>query len=291
MKRALTILLMFTIILSANVRVSNVEVLNLGDNLMDPVFSDDGNFLLYTSLDGGNYLNLNTKKSTNFAIAAYDYSMDKSGNIRYRIDTFIDKRKVNSVKIYNSNSKQTEILIDKQRLDIIPSIKDHGIYYVQNEAVNALHKKASSVSRPVVMSYNNSLLLYSYGTSKIMTPSGDMYYLWPSVSPNDAMIAYTDMKDLVVTDFNSDILFTIKEARSPKWSPDGKYIVFMRDLDDGHTFTSSDLFVVRVADQEVFQLTETDNRMEMYPSWSPDGKKIVCEDAQNDEILILTLEK
>ena len=291
MKRILTVFLLLTAMLWAQVSVSSIETLKPGENLMDPVFSDDGKFLLYTSLDGGQYMDLNTEKSTNFAIAAYDYSMDIDGNIRYRIDTFVDKRKVNSVKIYNKNSKNTDVLVDKQRLDIIPSIKDHGIYYVQNETINGLHKMASSVSKPVVMSYNNSLILYSYGTSKIMTPSGDMYYLWPSVSPNDDMIAYTDMKDLVVTDLNGNILFTIDEARAPKWSPDGEYIVFMRDYDDGHTFTSSELFIVRVSNQEVFQLTNTENRLEMYPSWSPDGNKIACEDAKNDEILILTLEK
>lgn len=65
----------------------------------------------------------------------------------------------------------------------------------------------------------------------------------------------------------------------------------MRDLDDGHTFISSDIFVVRVEDRQVFQLTNTDDRMEMYPSWSADGNKITCEDAQNDVLLILTLEK
>jgi len=28
----------------------------------------------------------------------------------------------------------------------------------------------------------------------------------------------------------------------------------------------------------------------MSPSWSPDGKQIVCEDVENDEFILLTLD-
>ena len=282
---------MFTVILSASVRVSNVEVLDLGDNLMDPVFSDNGEYLLYTSLEGGNYLNLKTGEITNFADGAYDYSMDLNGDIRFRVDTFVDKKKVNSVKLYHSKNKTTEILLDKKRLDIVPKVKDHGVYYVEKQLVKSTHKLAKPASKPVVMSYDGSLLLYSYGTAKIMKPSGDNYYLWPSVSPNNDMIAYVDMHDLIVCDMNGSILFTIEEARAPEWSPDGDYIVFMRDFDDGHVYTESELFLVKVSDQEVTQLTKSSDRIEMYPSWSPDGKKIACEDVKNNTLLILTLEK
>ncbi len=39
----------------------------------------------------------------------------------------------------------------------------------------------------------------------------------------------------------------------------------------------------------VYRLTNTEDRIEMFPSWSPDGTQIVCEDAMNDEFLLLTL--
>jgi Tol biopolymer transport system component len=124
-----------------------------------------------------------------------------------------------------------------------------------------------------------------------MRPAGEeKFYIWPSVSPNNDKLCFVDINDLFVSDLNGNIEFKIKEARAPKWSPDGKWIAFMRDSDDGHVFTSSEIYLLRVADQEVFQLTNSEDRIEMFPSWSPDGTQIICEDAANDEFILLTLE-
>ena len=291
MKRSALILMLFAVVLSAQVRVSDMKVLDLGDHVMNAVFSDDGNYLLFSSLDGVKYYDLDNKTSELFASAAYDYKMDIDGNIRYRVDSFEDQLKVNSVKVFNMGSKETNIILDKKRLDVIPAVTDHGVYYVEKDVVKTDVKLAKPVSKPIVMPYSDGLLLYSYGTTKVLRPAGEeKFYIWPSISPDNTMISFVDIHDLYVTDLNGSVKFIVNEARAPKWSPDGNWIAFMRDSDDGHTFVSSDIYVVRVSDQKVYKLTNTDDRIEMNPSWSPDGKKIVCEDAQNDEILILTLD-
>lgn len=291
MKKIAVFLMLFATLLSAQVLVKETQVLDLGTNTILPVFSDDGQYLLFNSLKGGSYYKLSDKKTTVFAASAYDYRMDTEGVIRYRVDSFVDKLHVNSVKVFDSKTNNTEIIIDKERLDIVPKVTSHGIYYIEKDILKTNNALSKAVSKPVVFSYDRSLILYTYGTAKTMKPAGeDKFYVWPAVSPDNKMISFVDINDLYVCDLNGDILFKIDEARAPKWSPDSKWIAFMRDSDDGHTFTSSDIYVVRVEDQEVFQLTNTENRIEMSPSWSPDGKQIVCEDAANDKIILLTLE-
>ena len=283
--------MLFVVVLSAQVQVSQTEVLDLGTNVMNGVFSDDGNYLLFSSLDGAKYYDFRKDKSQLFADAAYDFKMDENGRIRYRVDSFVDQLKVNSVKIFDSRTKETETILDRKRLDVVPAVTDHGVYYIEKDMVKTDNKLAKPVSKPVIMPYHDGLLLYTYGTSKVLRPAGEeKFYIWPAISPDNSKISFVDIHDLYVTDLNGDVEFIVKEARAPKWSPDGKWIAFMRDSDDGHAFVSSDIFVVRVADQEVFQLTDTDDRIEMNPSWSPDGKKIVCDDAQNDNLIILTLD-
>lgn len=275
----------------AQIEVSKTDVLDLGNNIIQPVFSADGKQLIFNSLEGGKTYNLETKDLNVFSKAAYDYSMDLDGKIRYRMDTFVDGMRMNSVKVYDSKNNSTTTIIDKQRLDVIPTVTEHGTYYMQDDILKTDNTLAKASSKPIVISYDHSLLVYSYGTTNTIKPAGeDKFYLWPSVSPNNEMIAFVDINDLYVTSIDGDILFTVKEARAPKWSPDGKWITFMRDSDDGHVFLSSDIYVVRVEDAAVFNLTQSEEKIEMYPSWSPDGSQIVCEEISNDNILLLTLD-
>ncbi len=291
MKRLFILFVLLCAGLSAQVNVTQTKTLELEKSAMRPVFSADGEQILFTSSTGLYYHDLNTKQSTRFADSGYDYTMDSNGDIRFRGDTYENKFKLNSIYLYQSDTKATEIILDKKRLDVLPAITDHGIYYVEQKQVKNDFAKASAISKPVAFAYDHAIMLYSYGTTKIMRPAGeDKFYIWPSVSPDNTQLCFVDRNDLFITDLDGNVQSIIKEARAPKWSPDGKWIAFMRDNDDGHTFISSEIYVVSKNGETIIQLTDTDNAIEMSPSWSPDGKQIICEDAANDELILLILD-
>jgi len=80
-----------------------------------------------------------------------------------------------------------------------------------------------------------------------------------------------------------------KKCHAPKFSPDGKWVVYMRDFDNGSNYTDSEIWVVSSDGQNRIQLTDTKNVIEMYPEWSADGKNIVCA-GLNGKILVYELE-
>jgi Tol biopolymer transport system component len=67
-------------------------------------------------------------------------------------------------------------------------------------------------------------------------------------------------------------------GEAARFSPDGEWIVFMRTEDDGHHITGSDLYIGRVSDGSISQLTSTADRFEMNPDWSPDGRFVAYDD-------------
>ncbi|MCW8849951.1 MAG: hypothetical protein OQJ81_08240, partial [Melioribacteraceae bacterium] len=78
-----------------------------------------------------------------------------------------------------------------------------------------------------------------------------------------------------ICDEEGNIIDNIENAHYPKFSPDGKYISYMVDKDNGTDYISSDIFVYSLEQKKSFAITKTDNQIEMYPSWSNDGQKLV----------------
>jgi Tol biopolymer transport system component len=60
-----------------------------------------------------------------------------------------------------------------------------------------------------------------------------------------------------------------------RWSPDSQYLVYMINTDDGYRYLSSDIYISSADGKEKYQITNTDNWLEMNPDWSSDGKHIV----------------
>jgi len=290
MKKIAVILMLSAVVLSAQVRIIDTQVLELGNNALQPVFSADGKYILYGSDDGLYSYQLKEKKATRFAESGYDPVMDDQGVIRYRTDIYTNGYRVSSFPVYDSKTKRTDLPIKNVRLESAPKITNHGVYYIENNAIKNNFAKATQTSKPVAFTLNNKIVLYSYGTSKILTPAGDHPHLWPSVSPSQDRLCVVGGNDLYICDLNGNILSEIKNARAPQWSPDGKWIAFMRDSDDGYTYTASDIYLVKADGSDLIQLTDSEDLIEMYPQWSPDGKQIICDNPVDGKPILLTLE-
>ncbi|RKU36339.1 hypothetical protein C6496_13865 [Candidatus Poribacteria bacterium] len=79
-------------------------------------------------------------------------------------------------------------------------------------------------------------------------------------------------------------------ARNPRWSPDGRRIVFIREV-MGFAQRTDELFVMNANGTELQRLTH-DDFDDSYPSWSPDGKKIVFQSQRSgrSEVHVIDLE-
>ena len=73
---------------------------------------------------------------------------------------------------------------------------------------------------------------------------------------------------------NLTLLTDMLWPSAPRWSPDGKQIVFDRRVIMQHT-QRSHLFIMNADGTNVRQLTEPHNGRDIHPSFSPDGKSIL----------------
>ena len=125
-------------------------------------------------------------------------------------------------------------------------------------------------------------------------------FVWigdPQVSPDGASVVFVrvtvnEKKDgyntalWVVSTANGDTRQLTNGPRdtSPRWSPDGKYVVFMRAPEVGGRVEPAQLFMLAMSGGEPFQFT-TLPRGANGPQWSPDGKMIAFYNSATAEEL------
>ena len=71
----------------------------------------------------------------------------------------------------------------------------------------------------------------------------------------------------------------------PRWSPDGRQIVFSRDMKKDRMH-SAELFIINADGTDLQRLTHN-NTIDAYPSWSPDGQHIAFAGAREVHVMDL----
>jgi len=125
-------------------------------------------------------------------------------------------------------------------------------------------------------------------------------FVWigdPQVSPDGARVAFVrttvnDKKDGYNTAIWT-VLTATGETRqltngprdtTPRWSPDGKYLLFVRAPEVSGRVEAAQLFMLAMAGGEPFQFT-TLPRGAVGPQWSPDGKMIAFYNSATEQEL------
>jgi Tol biopolymer transport system component len=256
-----------------------------------PQFSPDGNQILFSEVGyRGLWLyDLKTKQIrqlNDLPGAGFAPLFSANGDrIYFWSDQYINFRRYSSLASQNINDSQIQYLIENERrLFPVTMLADETIIYRQNKELKSVSRttKAAYLSKPIeeIFGYSEGqkMVLVINGIRKELTPFGANNYIWFSLSPDKTRLLFTVAGGgTFIADLNGQILVKLGKANAPKWSPDGKWIVYMVDEDDGHTFTASDIWVATSDGMTKLQLTHTSHEIEMFPAWSPQMDKIVFE--------------
>ncbi len=208
----------------------------------EPAFSDEGNFVYFRphKYEGMKKLSSLVKKSI-------------SGNVEQVLikderDFTSAKRLINGAVAVNRNS-------NLYIADLSPS---------QSESADLT---------TAVFIEKGKIALYKNGDKKILMPLGKGFYLWPSISPDESKLLFTKAgKGAFISNLEGEVLVELGYANAPRWSPDGKWIVFMDDKDDGHQLIESDIFIISADGKTRQAITETEDVKETYPFWGVENE-------------------
>ncbi len=277
-------LLLTTSIIAQSISVETVRKLDLDGKYFHPKFIDSELLLLSKENYRGLFLfNIQTNElitvTGEFGAGYFPQVLNKT--VYFRTHVLENGRKYFSLKKYNLFSQKTEVIEGKSR-KLLPPIKvDDEIIYALENRVYSLNKKLPSL---FVTNENSEIVLHQNGSTKILKPFGEGIYVWVELSPDKKYIVFTyGTEGSFIIDLNGNIIHSIgKDAHFAHWSPDGRYLIFMSDVDDGYKYIDSDIWIFDTVSENRIQLTNTENIIEMYPQWSNDGKEAVFHDLEGN---------
>jgi len=287
MKKVFLYMLISSALLAQNISVVKTEMLthNEDGGFFYPAASKSGSKILLTSdnYQGLWLLDANTKniiQLNNYTGAGYNASFTASEEeVIFRKDDYSQKKKYSSLIIQSLNN-MNEIVIEANTRNLSEAVvlKNGNAAYTKEEKlqvadINSGKSLSASTSEPVVYIENGAIALFNSGVKKILKPLGEVNYLWQSISPDGTKLLFTAAgKGTYITDLNGNIIANLGYANAPQWSPNGKYVVYMNDKDDGHKLLLSDIYVISVDGKNRTRVTSTENGIEIYPAWLSSNK-------------------
>lgn len=183
------------------------------------------------------------------------------------------------------NGKKTRMTEDVERMDHAAWQYDAlGVASVRSldakTVAGAKYKiaKTASVAKQiakenvsVIVNTEGLSVIDGNGTKKLINAKPSFC---PALSPNGKTIAFVEGNDIYTINIDGSNKQKITRGFNPSWVNDSQ-LVFEKSVDDGHTFTASDLYIVNVNGTGLKALTATSDRIEMCPSVSADGKRLV----------------
>ncbi|MCP5061209.1 MAG: hypothetical protein GY936_01935 [Ignavibacteriae bacterium] len=219
-----------------------------------------------------------------------------SDEIIYKSFVIKEGRKFNSLKKYDLNLKTTEIIEQEQRMiNLLNQTNASKVGYLVNSSYKTFSFVNTKLSKTNVEPNSlyvesNQLYINQNNAPIILSPLGEGVYVWESFSKDGQNIVFTfGNKGAYICDLEGQILLNIPEAHYPQFSPNGKFILYMIDKDNGTSFTSSDIFVYSIEEEKSYPITNTKDNIEMYAEWSKAGDSIVYH-TTSGEIYLTKLE-
>lgn len=298
----LTLLTCVNVIFAQEVKILNTFEISTEpvNKALFPKFSADDQEVIFSSENykGLYRYDLVTKSFsviTEEAGAGYNPLVLDDETILYRTTKYKKGRKFHSLfsKDLKTNN-ETELVREERNLRLPNQHLGNNILYRINDHTEAhffsSDKLLKGQATKAVYSENSELRLIEEDRTTILNPLGKGVYVWESLSPDGNKVMFTfGGKGTYICDLEGNILDHIAEAHYPRFSPDGKFISYMVDIDNGYNYVSSDIFVYSLSSKESFQITNTNDQIEMFAEWSNDSSQLVYHTIEG-KIIISTLE-
>ncbi len=125
-------------------------------------------------------------------------------------------------------------------------------------------------------------ILHPNNTKEVISPTGDVYYIWASLSPDNKHILYTAVGEgTFICDLKGNPISDLGYINAPVWATQN-WVVGMDDKDDGNRVISSEIVAVHINSNKKFIITDKEEIVALNPKVSKEAKRMVFHTPEGD---------
>ncbi len=159
-------------------------------------------------------------------------------------------------------------------------VTDNQIESLSTGLIATSEQKQSSSQQLVYLTNDDKIGVkdLTNNTIKIIEPIPGKKFMNISISPDNQRIAFEIYGgNLYSMKIDGTELVDLGKGYRAKWMADSQHLIYMITEDDGHQFTSSDIYIIKYDGTEKRNITNTNDKIELSPSASFVNNKIVFE--------------
>ena len=242
---------------SQNIKTKRLKKLSISEKAFFPEFGRDKNEIFITGKNHKGLVLYKVKSGDEIFItdelgAGDNPTIDKTGNISYNSISIENGKRRNKSKVYNIESKT---VVKSALLNNNLRIKTEG------KTIEILHPD---------------------NTKEVISPTGDVYYIWASLSPDNKHILYTAVGEgTFICDLKGKPISDLGYLNAPVWATQN-WVIGMNDKDDGNRVISSEIVAVHINSNKKFILTDKEEIIALNPKVSKKAKRMVFHTPEGD---------
>jgi hypothetical protein len=309
----LKFLLMFLFILWISISAQSQPIKITGsteDICMNPTISPNGELVAFTKAGyKGIWLfkfSDNSIKQITDEVAA-GYAMQWSPDSKFILSRpayYDGPIRYNAVKIYNAETSEAVQLSEyRTKMPSLPRWADFNekAFIITNNQIESFttgltatteqKQNASKVLAYITNDDKIGITDLSTNAVKIFEPIAGKKCMNLSLSPDNQRVVFEIYGgNLYSMKTDGTELTDLGKGYRAKWMADSQHIIYMITEDDGHQFTSSDIYIIKFDGTEKQNITNTKDKIELSPSASLVNNKIVFEVFDEGAIYFMNLD-
>lgn len=246
-----------------------------------PLLNQKGDKMLlstesYVGLSLYDFTNKSLQHITDETGAGFQPTFSNDGQkVFYKSSTLEARLKRDGINGFDLKTNTMTKMVTPQREVKHPQAYGNGFLVLANQKL--LKSTFGKTTLPIpnyVWSDGSNLFVFKNNKTHKLIPFSDANgYIWSSLSPDGKMILFTAIaKGTYVCDLNGKIIANLGYLNAPVWY-DNQFVVGMKDKDDGHIVTESNI-ILKSLDGKIEKVLNKSGEICMYPSASATAGKV-----------------